>query len=413
MPNYLSNRDEKPDVLSVSALTARIRGALEGRFPDVIVEGEIGNWSAAGSGHIYFSLKDERALISAVMWRSASARLRFDPREGDKVEARGHLSVFDKRGQYQLVVDSLKPRGAGELWAEFERVKEKLEREGLFAPERKRSLPRYPRLIGIVTSPSGAAVRDILNVSKRRAPSADILIWPARVQGEGAAGEIARGIRGLTDSFRPDVMIIGRGGGSLEDLWEFNDEGLARVIAESPVPVVSAVGHEVDFSISDFVADVRAATPSAAAELVTEGYAEVVQRLHNAIDRSERAVRGRLRETRRHVQGMLASHAIRKPELQLRDLQQRTDNACQRMEELLRGKLRDLRYRAEKATGSLEGHNPELILQKGYAIVRRAKSGKVLMNAGDLKKNLPVDLTLRDGNRRAVVTDDAADDLFM
>jgi len=413
MPNYLSNRDEKPDVLSVSALTARIRGALEGRFPDVIVEGEIGNWSAAGSGHIYFSLKDERALISAVMWRSASARLRFDPREGDKVEARGRLSVFDKRGQYQLVVDSLKPRGAGELWAEFERVKEKLEREGLFAPERKRSLPRYPRLIGIVTSPSGAAVRDILNVSKRRAPSADIMIWPARVQGEGAAGEIARGIRGLTDSFRPDVMIIGRGGGSLEDLWEFNDEGLARVIAESPVPVVSAVGHEVDFSISDFVADVRAATPSAAAELVTEGYAEVVQRLHNAIDRSERAVRGRLRETRRHVQGMLASHAIRKPELQLPDLQQRTDNACQRMEELLRGKLRDLRYRAEKATGSLEGHNPELILQKGYAIVRRAKSGKVLMNAGDLKKNLPVDLTLRDGNRRAVVTDDAADDLFM
>ncbi len=404
------NKDRK--IYEVSEITGLIRGHLEDRFGDVTVTGEIGNWKAAPSGHAYFSLKDENALLQSVMWRSAFSRVRFRPAEGMKVVCRGRISVFEPRGQYQLIVDSMQEAGEGDLWRQFEELKQKFENEGLFDPARKRPLPEYPRTVGVVTSPTGAVIRDIVNVLGRRAPSVRILLHPARVQGTGSAEEIARAVERLGRSGHIDVLIVGRGGGSLEDLWEFNSERLARAIAACPVPVVSAVGHETDFTICDFVADLRAPTPSAAAEIVSMRYADLLDRLYELTERSRRALQNVHRDRRRHLEGLLASHALRQPELLLRDSQQRVDLALERMSGHLSLRLERAQAGVRRLLGSIEGHNPELILKKGYAIVRRARDGKVLVSVKALKKNLPVDMELHDGTRRAVVTDDNSRDLF-
>src|SRR5213079_1004463 len=262
-------------VFTVSELTRNIRGTLEAKFSAVWVQGEISNYKLHPSGHQYFTLKDQRAQISCVIWRDTMLPPRQPLADGAQVQVYGTVTVFEARGQYQLNVQIIQPRGVGLLQAKFEALKRKLEAEGLFAPERKRPLPKFPRRIGIVTSASGAAIRDMLNVLSRRAPWLQILISPVRVQGTGAAAEIAVAIRELAapnENFAAlDLIVVTRGGGSIEDLWEFNEEIVARAIFHSPVPIVSAVGHEIDFTISDFVADLRAATPSAAAEIITEG----------------------------------------------------------------------------------------------------------------------------------------------
>ncbi len=407
MPN---TPDETP--LTVSELTARIRRSLEGGFPHVSVEGEIGNWTRAASGHAYFSLKDEGALLSAVMWKAARGRLDFDPEEGQRVVCRGRISVFDRRGQYQLLVDRMTLAGEGALWAKFQKLKERLAAEGLFDEDRKRPIPVYPRCVGIVTSPTGAAIRDILQIMRRRAPNLSAILYPARVQGDGAGREIAHATQTLAQSGLVDVLIVGRGGGSLEDLWEFNDETLARAIHASPVPVVSAVGHEVDFTIADFVADRRAPTPSAAAEIVTEGYLGLREFLLDLITRQERAVKRKLRETQRRLEAARNSYGLRRPRLELESARQRIDWALERLPQAVRLRAERLRARLEKSTAALDGHNPELILNKGYAIVRRAANGQVLTSATQLKKNTRIEMTLRDGRRQAVVTDDEAPDLF-
>src|SRR5215831_14299789 len=259
-------------VFTVSELTRRIRGTLEAKFGSVWVQGEISNYKLHPSGHQYFTLKDQRAQISCVIWRDTMVPPRQALVDGAQVQVYGTVTVFETRGQYQLNVQILQPRGVGLLQAKFEALKRKLEAEGLFLQERKRPLPKFPRRIGIVTSPTGAAIRDMLNVLRRRAPWLQILINPVRVQGSGAAQEIAVAIRELAasnEAFAPvDLIVVTRGGGSIEDLWEFNEEILARAIFNSGVPVVSAVGHEIDFTICDFVADLRAPTPSAAAELI-------------------------------------------------------------------------------------------------------------------------------------------------
>src|SRR5438132_4599183 len=259
-------------VFSVSELTRNIRNTLEAKFSAVWVQGEISNYKLQPSGHQYFALKDQRAKIECVIWRDAMAPLRQPPVDGAQVQVYGTVTVFEAQGKYQLRVQILQPRGVGLLQAKFEALKRKLEAEGLFAVERKRPLPKFPQRIGIVTSPSGAAIRDMLNVLRRRAPWLHILINPVRVQGTGAAQEIAvatRELAGPNERFAPlDVIVITRGGGSIEDLWEFNEEIVARAIFHSDVPIVSAVGHEIDFTICDFVADLRAPTPSAAAELI-------------------------------------------------------------------------------------------------------------------------------------------------
>src|SRR5499425_3325488 len=279
-------------VLSISELTRRLQETLEERFPAVWVEGEISNFRLYGSGHAYFTLKDDAAQLRTVLFRNRMRRIRFEPGDGLHVLAFGSLEVYAQRGEYQFVVELLEPRGLGALQLAFEQLKARLGAEGLFAESRKRPLPRFPRRIGIVTSPSGAAVRDMLRVIGRRFAGLSIVIAPARVQGDGAAREIAAAIADLNALGDVDVIIVGRGGGSLEDLWAFNEEVVAREIAGSKIPVISAVGHEVDVTIADFVADVRAPTPSAAAELVVrekqalaETVAELGERLRRAVMR--------------------------------------------------------------------------------------------------------------------------------
>jgi len=400
---------QRPTALTVTQLTAMLRARIEDAFPRVVVSGEIGNWKPAASGHVYFALKDEGALLGAVMWRSTFARMADAFREGDMVEATGALSVYEKRGQYQLIVDGMRLAGEGALWRKFQELKAKLEREGLFSPDRKRAIPALPASVGIVTSPTGAAIRDMLSILRRRAPGLKICVWPSRVQGVGAAREIAAGVRKLSRSGMVDVVIVGRGGGSLEDLWEFNDEALAREIAASPVPVISAVGHETDFTIADFVADLRAATPSAAAELVSRDRAQTLATLRDDIARLDRAVRVRLDDVRHRLRRAGDSHALRRPELRVREAQQRVDDAVRRMDSVVRDRIVDARHRAVAANAALQGHDPELILRKGYAIVRNAATGKVIASAKAAKVGAHVRAQFVDGTVRSIVVKDEAD----
>jgi len=357
---------------TVWALTRRVADTLEMEFPRVWVVGEVSNYKCHTSGHVFFTLKDDRAAVRCVVWKSTAAHLRIEIADGLEVEARGHIGVFEKAGNYQLYVSSLKPRGIGALEVAFRRLKEKLAAEGLFAPEHKRPLPRFPRRIGLVTSPTGAAFRDILHVLARRWPAAAVVLAPARVQGEGAAAEIVRAIENLNRLEGVDVMIVGRGGGSLEDLWPFNEEGVARAIYASAVPVISAVGHETDFSISDFVADVRAPTPSAAAEIVVPDRREVAAGLGRALRRMGRAL-GHMIERLRDELALFEEHrAIRYPQeivlgrvQLLRDLQMRASAA-------FRDRWAAWRLRVERAAGGLAEHAPRAKWQRSAAALRMA-----------------------------------------
>src|SRR3989440_799872 len=288
-------------VLSVTELTRSIRGTLETKFGSVWVQGEVSNYKLHPSGHQYFILKDARAQIACVIFRNTMAPLRQPLADGAHVQVFGTVSVFEARGQYQISVQIVQPRGLGVLQAKFEALKRKLEAEGLFDPARKRPLPKFPKRIGIVTSPSGAAIRDILNILRRRAPWLSILINPVRVQGTGAAQEIAVAIRELAtpnESFAPvDLIVVTRGGGSMEDLWEFNEEIVARTIASVTVPIVSAIGHEIDFTICDFVADLRAPTPSAAAELIVPDIVELRRQMDARMRGLRRELTNRLRDS--------------------------------------------------------------------------------------------------------------------
>ena len=285
-------------VLTVSQLTAGIRVLLESTYPDVWVEGEISNARVWKTGHLYFTLKDGSAQLKAVMFRSALRHLRFKPTDGQQVVARGRIGVYEPKGEYQIVCEHLEPHGVGALQLAFDQLRERLGKEGLFDEARKRPLPALPRKIGVVTSPDGAAIRDIINVLRRRYPDVHLVISPARVQGEGAGPELIRGLRQLGRLPGIDVIIVTRGGGSIEDLWAFNEEGVARAIVASPVPVISAVGHETDYTISDFVADLRAPTPSAAAELVVARKVEIVANITRLTDRLGSALRDGLQQRR-------------------------------------------------------------------------------------------------------------------
>ncbi len=293
-------------IVTVSELTAAIRTAIEAQFDDLWVEGEISNCRIWHTGHMYFTLKDETAQIRAVMFRAASHYLRFKPEDGLHVIARGRLGVYDAKGEYQIVCEHMEPHGVGALQLAFEQLKKKLQAEGLFNKERKRALPTLPRKIGIVTSLDGAALRDVVKVLRRRHPNGHIVIRPTRVQGEGAAGDVVKALRAIVHVPGVDVIIVGRGGGSAEDLQAFNEEAVARAIVACPVPVISAVGHEVDFTIADFVADLRAPTPSAAAELVVAGKDEFCRRIVALEQRLDAAIRAGL-QRRRHAVHLLAS----------------------------------------------------------------------------------------------------------
>ena len=345
-------------VLTVSDLTARLRAVIEEGFPAVWVEGEISNFRLYASGHAYFTLKDAAAQLPAALFRTRVRRLRFEPRDGMHVLAFGSLEVYAQRGGYQLIVELLEPRGVGALQLAFEQLKARLEAEGLFAAERKRALPAFPRRIGIVTSPDGAALRDILRVLGRRFRGLSIVIAPAKVQGDDAPAEIARGLADLNARGDIDVIICGRGGGSLEDLWAFNEEAVARAIAASKVPVISAVGHEIDVTIADLVADLRAPTPSAAAELVVREEQAVAERVRDLEHRLVRAVRRRLTHARDGVDALARRRVLTDPARPLRELERRVDDASARLGRAMAASMRRAAHRLELASAALRARSP-------------------------------------------------------
>jgi len=350
--------------LSVSELTGRIRGELEKGFSSVWVEGEISNFRAHGSGHWYFTLKDEFAQLRSACYRSSNQRIRFRPEDGLQVRARGRLSVYEQKGEYQLVVEALEPVGAGALQLAFEQTKARLQAEGLFASELKRAIPMLPRRVGVITSPSGAAIRDILNVISRRTRTVNVLFASARVQGDGAAQDIARAIRFLNEHHARalkdrrlddgiDVMIVGRGGGSIEDLWAFNEEVVARAIRASAIPVISAVGHETDFTIADFVADMRAPTPSAAAEIVAAHEAQLCSLLATLKTNLARSIRYRIAGSRTEVQELALSPAFDAVTSRLREAMAARDEAQHRLQTAITSMIQRAQRRVGAATHSL------------------------------------------------------------
>ena len=409
-------------VLTVSELTRSIRGTLETKFGAVWVQGEVSNYKAHPNGHQYFTLKDARAQIACVIWRDTMAPLRQPLVDGARIQVLGTVSVFEARGQYQISVQIVQPRGLGILQMKFEALKRKLEAEGLFDPARKRALPKFPKRIGIVTSPSGAAIRDMLNVLRRRAPTLSILINPVRVQGSGAAQEIAVAIRELAtpnENFAPvDLIVITRGGGSMEDLWEFNEEIVARTIASVEVPVVSAVGHEIDFTICDFVADLRASTPSAAAELIVPDIVDLrrqldasarglgrellnrlrdaQQRLDHARETLRRCILYKIDNYRRGLSHSLATLQARSPLRELMLRRNRFGDLERRFVDLPARALENARHRFQRIEGILRVLGPEATLRRGYSITRNER-GELIRSVAVVRPKMKLRTRVSDG----------------
>jgi exodeoxyribonuclease VII large subunit len=390
----------EPKVWSVQQVNKAVRGLLESSVEPLWVGGEIGNWTRSRAGHCYFTLKDERAQLRAVMWAREAARLPIDPDEGTTVRVHGTLTLYEARGDMQFTVRRLEVEGGDGLWRKaFEKLRARLEVEGLLDPARKRPLPRYPGCIGVVTSPTGAALHDIRSVLARRAPWARVVLAGARVQGDGAAAEIAAAIERLAASGLPDVMIVGRGGGSIEDLWAFNEESVARAIAASPVPVVSAVGHEVDVTISDLVADVRSPTPSAAAEAVVPDAVVLLGLLARAPERLGRALRRTAARPRVEVRERL-SRLARSIERRLAPARQTLDMGAVRLERRMATLVAARRARAQALTGRLEALSPLSTLGRGYAVAR-AEDGSVLRSVADFEPGRRFRLRVEDGTVEA------------
>ena len=366
------------NALTVSELTRTIKTLLEGRVGNVTVVGEANGIKASPSGHVYFSLKDSLALIDCVVWRSSAARIRELPKEGAKVTLRGKLTVYEPCGRYQLVVTAIvADSGKGDLWRKFEELKERLAGEGLFDGARKTPLPDSPRVVGIVTSPGGAALRDMIKILSRRAPNLRVVVSPALVQGRGAAEDIARALGALDRWGGADVIVVGRGGGSLEDLWAFNEEPVARAIAAVATPVVSAVGHETDFTIADFVADARAATPSEAAERIAPDQSHLRGRLAHAAVVLSRALAGAVRERRECLRGVARSRSYRRPQEMFMPRWQRLDEVMERFGLAMRRRLDDAARRRDVAEARLRALSPLQVLERGYSVVLNAEGGVV------------------------------------
>jgi exodeoxyribonuclease VII large subunit len=433
-----------PQILTVTELTRRIKTMLEDALPAVWVEGEISNFAAASSGHCYFTLKDAGAALSVVMFRNVASRLAFKPADGLQVLAFGPISVYEKRGQYQLIAAQLMPKGLGALQLAFEQLKQKLAKEGLFDADRKKPLPLLPQRIGLVTSPTGAALRDFLNIITRRFPNLHIIINPVRVQGDGAAEEIAAAIDEFNDLRLADVIVVTRGGGSLEDLWAFNEEVVARAIARSRIPTISAVGHEIDFTIADFVADLRAPTPSAAAELVVRAKQEYLALLAQQQRRLDKDLRLRLAEARRRFNELAASYVFRQPAELIRQYQQQTDDLAHRLQQATRVALerrrarlaaiklitpqarlaqnrqrlaaceqqlatawtqyrQQTRHRVAQAGTRLQLLSPQSTLERGYSITR-LPDGKIVRSINDVTVGAELDTVVANGNIASKVT---------
>lgn len=397
---------EKMLLLSVGMLNEYVKGLLDSNevLSDIWVRGEISNFTNHyKTGHLYFSLKDEKGAVSAVMFRSYAARLPFAPQNGMKVILHGRVSLYVPGGQYQINADAMQPDGVGGLYLAFEQLKAKLQAEGLFDEARKKSLPRIPTRIGIITSPTGAAIHDMINILGRRFPCAGILLYPALVQGAGAPVSLIAGLNYFNQNDNVDLIIIGRGGGSMEDLWAFNDEALARTVAASRLPVISAVGHESDFTICDFVADRRAPTPSAAAELAVPDMGDLKRGLRGFEDRLGLAVKMRLSQRRDRVAQLANSRVLVAPDRFVDDCRMRVGDLALRLDRAADHKLTRAKGDFARAAAQLDALNPLAILTRGYAVVRAGETP--VRSVEELRLGEPVRLTLADGEATATVTE--------
>jgi len=385
-------------VLSVGELTGQIKQTLEGNFGRVWVSGEISNFSRPSSGHCYLTLKDDSAQIRAVIWRTAAKAARFELHDGLEVICQGYLDVYAPRGSYQLVIQKIEPKGLGALERALRLLREKLAAEGLFSPARKRPLPRFPRRIAFVTSPTGAAVRDFLEVLRRRWHDVHVLIVPVRVQGDGAAAEIAAGIELVNRlAQQVDVLVVGRGGGSLEDLWAFNEEVVVRAIHSSRIPVVSAVGHEIDITLSDLVADVRALTPSEAAERVVPAMDELREYLDRQQSRLAAALRSRFQLARTRIDGLAGCRVFRRPLERVHLLGQRLDELQARAGRAMTRRIERATSAVEAKAAQLESLSPLGVLARGYSLTTRTADGNLLRSARDVAPGELVRTRLADG----------------
>lgn len=394
----------RENVLSVSEINGYVKELFDGIpiFSSLKISGEISNFKRhMASGHLYFSLKDESSALKAVMFRSSAADLRFEPENGMRVIAHGRLSAYPRDGAYQLYVSSLEPDGIGGFYIAFEKLKKKLSAEGLFSAERKKPIPELPRTVGVITSPTGAAVRDIINVTSRRYPLAKLLIFPALVQGDGAVPSLIAGLRCFNAHRTADVIIIGRGGGSIEDLWAFNSEELAREIAASQIPVISAVGHETDFTICDLVSDLRAPTPSAAAELAVPDISELYRRINNAFGTMQSDILGMLETYRQHLSSLASKRVMRSPDSLLDYKRERLD----RIREKLTAAMCDIcgrdRAALERLSAKLNALSPLAVMSRGFGAAFD-KGGRMLRSARELPSGTEFVLKLSDGSVKAV-----------
>lgn len=388
------------NVQTVTQLTRQLKKILEQGFPDLQIQGEISNCKMQSSGHIYLTLKDEGAQLPAVIWRGNAQNLAVKPQDGMKVIAEGELSLYEPHGKYQMIIRNLRPVGIGELQQAFEKLKQKLHAEGLFDSIYKKDLPDYPETIGIVTSPTGAAIQDLITVITRRNPIVKILLYPAKVQGEGSAAEVVEGI----DYFNRnpvDVMIIGRGGGSLEDLWTFNEESVARAIFKSKIPVISAVGHEIDFTISDFVADVRAATPSQAGEIVVKERRELVDYISGLQQFLTDELGVMISDRKKRINSLLKSHALNRPADLVHSKMQRIDDLSIRLGQASGNLLLQQKIKVNHLGQTLQAYNPKGVLKRGYSIIYRDR--QIVKSAGSIKKSDVVDIEFHDGMQSAEV----------
>lgn len=391
-------------VLTVAQLTGQLKTVVESGFADVWVAGEISNFSRPQSGHCYFTLKDDAAQLRAVVWRGSASKLKFDLHDGLEVVCRGHLDVYLPRGSYQLVVEQIQPQGIGALELALRKLREKLAAEGLFDASRKRMLPTFPRRIGFVTSPTGAAIHDFLQVLNRRWRGVEVYIFPARVQGEGATKEIVEGIR-AANRMTPtlDVLVVGRGGGSLEDLWSFNEEAVVRAIAASRIPTVSAVGHEIDVTLADLAADVRALTPSEAAERVVPSAQDVAELMRSLHARLQHALKSRAASMRQRLEFLASRPALARPLDMLHNLSRQADELGGRLHAAAELGLGDKRSRLALAAGKLEALSPLGVLARGYSVTLDADTGKVITSAKHLRAGQRIESRFAEGSAVSTV----------
>jgi len=388
---------DQPKAYTVTAITRMIKAALEGSFKGLWIEGEISNYLHHRSGHRYFSLKDENAVLKVTLWRSVGERLKFEPENGRKVLAYGDISVYEKGGQYQLNCRKLVPVGIGALELAFRQLYDKLSAEGLFDEDRKKPIPSFAHRVGVVTSPTGAAIRDIIQIARRRNPSVELILFPAQVQGDGAEKTIARGIEYFNTRDDIDVLIVGRGGGSLEDLWPFNTEVTVRAIVASRIPVISGVGHEIDFTLSDYVADLRAPTPSAASELAVWSLREFSESLAGHVRRQAMLLSGQVEQARHRLRTLLTRPVLARPMDMVRQRQQHLDSLVRLLAGAGKNNFEKYKNRLSLVLSRLETLSPLNILARGYSVSRRLPKQTLVKSIKDILPGDRLESILTDG----------------